>query len=60
MKTYKNLYNNLCHRENLFLAHLKARKGKTKKYNLLIRQFAFINVLDYSKSPTPQQHLQQE
>lgn len=32
MKTYKNLYNNLCHKENLFLAYLKARKGKTKKY----------------------------
>ena len=31
MKTHKSLYNNLSHRENLFLAHLKARKGKTKK-----------------------------
>lgn len=32
MKTYKNLYNNLSHRENLFLACLKTRKGKTRKY----------------------------
>ena len=31
MKTYKNLYKQLCSTENLYLAYLKARKGKSKK-----------------------------
>ena len=47
MKTYMNLYNNLSHRENLFIAHLKARKGKTKK--LYIKKFEenFVNNLEF-------------
>ena len=31
MKSYKNLYQNLCSFNNLYLAYEKARKGKTKK-----------------------------
>lgn len=31
MKTYKNLYSDICSLTNLFLAWKKARKGKTKK-----------------------------
>ena len=31
MKTYNNLYNNLCSYDNLFIAYKKARKGKIKK-----------------------------
>ena len=31
MKTYKNLYYQVCKWQNLVLAHKKARKGKTKK-----------------------------
>ncbi len=31
MKTYTNLYNNLCSFKNLYLAYIKARKNKTKK-----------------------------
>ena len=37
MKTYSNLYKKLCHPENLFLAYLKARKGKTQK--LYVKKF---------------------
>jgi len=32
MKTYNNLYTNLCSIENLFLAYKNARKGKSSKY----------------------------
>jgi len=32
MKTYNNLYTNLCSLENLFLAYKNARKGKSSKY----------------------------
>lgn len=32
MKTYKNLYDNICYLSNLRIAFRKARKGKTKKW----------------------------
>ena len=35
MKTYKNLYQKICSRENLMLAYEKARKGKSKKDSVI-------------------------
>ena len=35
MKTYKNLYKNLCATENLQLAYENARKGKAKKESVI-------------------------
>jgi len=43
MKTYNNLYRELCSEENLFLAYRKARKGKSKKKSVL----EFEKNLDY-------------
>ena len=35
MKTYKNLYENIYSWKNLFLAWRKARKHKTKKFDVI-------------------------
>ena len=35
MKTHKNVYQKLCSSENIYLAYLKARKGKSKKLSII-------------------------
>jgi RNA-directed DNA polymerase len=36
MKTYKNIYNKISSFQNIFLAYLKAKKGKSKKLDVLM------------------------
>ncbi len=43
MRTYNNLYKEICSKENLFIAYKKARKGKSKKKSVL----EFEKNLDY-------------